>query len=53
MLHILSVKEQEGWCFVAFKGTFTTEYSELEAYANELKRSNPGSIVQVESSRMK
>ena len=28
-----------------FKGTFTTEYSELEAYAVELKRSNPRSIV--------
>ena len=35
----------------AYKGTFTTKYSELEAYVDDLKRSNPRSIVQVELSR--
>ena len=35
----------------AYKGTFTTKYSELETYVDDLKRSNPGSIVQAELSR--
>ena len=35
----------------AYSGTFTSKYSKLEAYATELMRSNPGSIVKVELSR--
>ena len=31
----------------AYSGAFTTEFSELEAYSDELLRSNPGSIVNV------
>ena len=34
-----------------FMSTFTIEYSELEAYVDELKRSNPGSTIEVEFSR--
>ena len=30
--------------FDTFKGTFTTEYSELKAYVDKLKRSNSRSI---------
>ena len=32
----------------AYSGAFTTEYSELEAYADELLRSNSGSTVKVD-----
>ena len=35
----------------SYLGTFTSEYLELEAYVDELMRSNPGSKVVVELSR--
>ena len=35
----------------AYSGYFTTEYSKLEAYVDELLRSNPGPTMKVEMCR--
>lgn len=45
MLLTPSVRGQGGWFLLHTFGTFPGEYSELDAYVEELLRSNPDSIL--------